>query len=610
MDKYKKGQIKVKYQLIKPVISNYSAIEQVLTNRGIPYNEIHHYLNTTDNDINSPTALGEDLLRSAARLLANIIAQNKRAICIVDSDCDGFTSSAILINYLYELFPSWVKTNLEYYLHSGKQHGLNDCVDYILEEGFDLVLIPDRGSNDVDECARLRQNQTQVIILDHHECDVENPYAIVINSQHTQYPNHDLSGAGVTWQFCRYLDQVLGKDNANNLIDLAALGNLRDMMSLQSIETKHIINQGFKNIVNPFISYMVQEQAFSLKGKVTPMGAAFYIAPYVNAIVRSGNYDEKRLIFQSMLVPKAFERIPSTKRGHAARDTEMVVEQALRVAKQVKNRQTKAQDNSLNTIEQMIEDQNLLQHKVLLFLMEPGLIDKNIAGLIANKIMAKYQRPVCILTKVIETVEGTDENVPFDPPYQRTVYQGSARGCDKTGVTTFKDLCTETGVIEYATGHQGRFGLGIAASNITQFIEKTDELLKDTSDEAIYYVDYIWHGVNVSSAAILEIADLDDLYGKDLDQSLVAIENLKVSAEMVTIYVKKSNTLKITLPNGVSLMKFNATDEECQKLQYNNTGFIELNIVGKCNANEWNGYVTPQIFIEDIEIIDSNKYFF
>jgi hypothetical protein len=30
---------------------------------------------------------------------------------------------------------------------------------------------------------------------------------------------------------------------------------------------------------------------------------------------------------------------------------------------------------------------------------------------------------------------------------------------------------------------------------------------------------------------------------------------------MVTIYKKKDNTLKITLGNGISLMKFKATDE-------------------------------------------------
>lgn len=99
------------------------------------------------------------------------------------------------------------------------------------------------------------------------------------------------------------------------------------------------------------------------------------------------------------------------------------------------------------TIEEMIEDQNLLEHKVLLFLLEPGQVDKNIAGLIANKIMAKYQRPVCILTEV------QDEN--------GISYQGSARGCDKTGINNFKDICAETELCMYTAGHEGAFGLGI-----------------------------------------------------------------------------------------------------------------------------------------------------
>jgi len=33
-------------------------MEQILTNRNIPLNEIDHYLNTADTDINPPEALG------------------------------------------------------------------------------------------------------------------------------------------------------------------------------------------------------------------------------------------------------------------------------------------------------------------------------------------------------------------------------------------------------------------------------------------------------------------------------------------------------------------------------------------------------------------------
>jgi hypothetical protein len=49
--------------------------------------------------------------------------------------------------------------------------------------------------------------------------------------------------------------------------------------------------------------------------------------------------------------------------------------------------------------------------------------------------MAKYQRPTCLLTKVI------DNNT--------VSYQGSARGCDKVGINDFKSICANTGLTMY-----------------------------------------------------------------------------------------------------------------------------------------------------------------
>jgi hypothetical protein len=103
---------------------------------------------------------------------------------------------------------------------------------------------------------------------------------------------------------------------------------------------------------------------------------------------------------------------------------------------------------------------------------------------------------------------------------------------------------------------------------------------------------------------------MEDLWGKDIDEPFICIEHLKVSSDMVTVYQKKDNTLKISLPNGISLMKFKATDEECYKLQNLGFGYYEMNVVGRANRNEWNGYVNAQVFIEEYEIIDSDKYRF
>ena len=600
----------MKYKLIAPTIQGYSAVEQILVNRGILHSDIKKYLNTTDEDINSFKLLGEETLKMGAKMLINCVKNNESCLVVVDSDCDGYTSSALLINYLHDAFPSWTENKIKYFLHSGKQHGLSDCID--LAKNYDLVILPDSSSNDYEYHKQLKD----VIVLDHHEADMISQDACIINNQLSDYPNKELSGVGVTWQFCRYLDSLLNTSYAEEYLDLVALGNMADMMSLKSLETKHLILKGFKeeNLKNPFIYGMAQKNSYSLGERITPMGAAFYIAPFVNAMVRSGTLEEKEILFKSMLKTEAFKEIPSNKRGHKPGEMERLVDQALRTATNVKNRQTRAQDAGLEFLENLIEKNNLLDHKVLLFLLEPGQVDRNIAGLIANKFMAKYQRPCCILTKVTEDNNGE----------VRVSYQGSARGYDKSGYTHFKDLCEAAPGTMYAQGHQGAFGLGIDLGKydpmdegcmevfgepIYQFLQFTDDALSEMSSEPIYSVDYIYKGNEVNPQNIIDIADLEDLWGKDMDEPFVAIEGLKVSKDMVTLMSPdKKPTLKITLPNKTALIKFGSSQEEYEK--FLTDGYVEINVIGRCNKNVWNGWTTAQIFIEDYEITGSAKYIF
>ena len=584
----------MKYKLINPINSNYSTIQTILTNRHIPPQEVEHYLNTTDADINNPELLGADSLLAATQCLISHISKNNNVLVLVDCDCDGFTSAALLINYLYDLVPSWVETNLKWWVHEGKQHGLNDCMDYINSHNFDLILVPDAGSNDYEAHAALKALNKDIIILDHHLADKISTDAIVINNQLSDYPNKDFSGVGIVYQFCRYIDQKMKTNYVNNYLDLVALGNTGDMMSLTSIETKHLIMKGFEpeNIHNPYIYEMWQKNKFKLGEHITSIDAAFYIVPMINAVQRSGELDEKELLFKSMLKYEAFQMIPSNKRGHKQGEMERLVDQAVRMSTNVKNRQTREQDKMMEVLESLMLDLELLNHKVILFTLDSDMsLNKNIAGLIANKIANKYQRPCCVLTKVENT------------------YQGSARGYEATGVTNFKTICEAAGA-EWCQGHENAFGICIAESNLEKFLTETDDALASISAEPIYYVDYIYNGVDVQAENILTIASLNSLWGKDFDEALVAVENLKVSKDMITVYRKTSNTLKISLPNKISLMKFNATDEECFKLENFEEAYLLLNVVGTCTQNEWMGNISPQIFINDYEIIGSGKYLF
>ena len=47
---------------------------------------------------------------------------------------------------------------------------------------------------------------------------------------------------------------------------------------------------------------------------------------------------------------------------------------------------------------------------------------------------------------------------------------------------------------------------------------------------------------------------------------------------------KNKPTLKITLPNKVAMIKFGSSEDEYNKLL--SEGYMEMNIIGRCEANE------------------------
>lgn len=597
----------MKYKLIAPINENYSPLEQILTNRGIEYNNIHHYINTSDDDINSPLLLNEDKLIKGMYELLKVIKNKLKAVIIVDCDVDGYTSAAILINFLYEVFPFWTENYLTWIHHSNKQHGLDDCIEEIIEKKYSLVICPDSGTNNIEEHKKINDYGGKVLILDHHLLEgEESRYAVIINNQIEKYPNKELSGCGITWQFCRYFNSKLSEElriDVDRYLDLVALGLVGDMMSLKSIETKHLINKGFKpeNINNPFIYGMWKKNEFKLGDHITGIGAAFYIVPFVNAITRSGTSEEKEVVFNSMLDMKAYQKINSSKRGEKDKK-ETIIEQAIRICSNVKRRQTKLQNEAMEYFEKLLEekkDQESRDKVILVTLDKENVINKNIAGLIANKVMGNYKKPCCILTRHEEESNEKSND-------KKIFYQGSARGCEKVGILNFKDICERTNVTEWTIGHQNAFGLKILKENLPIFIERTNEMLKDISDESIYYVDYIYINDDIKPNDILEIAKMEYYWGKDIEEPLIAIKSLNLSKEMITLMSPdKSPTLKFSLNNGINLIKFNSSEEEYEKLVRNN--FISLDIIGKCNCNTWNGIDYPQILIDCYEIVNFKK---
>lgn len=581
-------RIFLEYILINKNKIGHSAIEQVLGNRGIT--DIMHYLNTTDADILDP--LGLKNMREGAKMLISHIAADDPVFIQIDSDCDGYTSAAALINYLNYLFPHFAQTKISYRVHGDKAHGL---LLGTIPKDVKLVIAPDSSSEDYEVHKQLKERGVDVLVLDHHEAERESEYACIINNQLCDYKTKSLSGVGIVYKFCSYLDSLLGTEYADEILDLVALGMTADMMSLLDCETKHLIQKGLEKIQNPFFKGMTIKNEYSLGERITPFGVSFYIAPYINAITRSGTIEEKMVLFESMLDFKAYDLIPSTKRGYKGQD-ELRVEQACRTSINVKNRQTKVRDASLEAIQCLIEEENLLDNKVLAIRLRDGQ-KSTLSGLIANQLMSIYQKPVLILSETEHDGE--------------IWWEGSCRGPNLPGLEDCKAFYESSGLVEYCQGHANAFGLGIRNSKYEGFINWCNEQLKDFEFTPKYKVDFIYDAKNVkdNETDFYNLMEYSNLWGQDVQAPLIAIENVMLT--QYNIDLMKGTTLKVELPNdcGVNLIKFKTSAEEYEVLRpESEIGCVRINVVGSCEKNSYTG--RPQLIIKDYEIVDKQSYYF
>lgn len=580
------------YQLIKPIQENYSAIEQVLTNRGIKFEDIAHYLNVTEEDNLSPLLL--DNIEQAAKMLFNQLHKDGFHIHVqVDSDCDGYTSAALLLNYIHAIIPSAIE-HISYSFHNGKMHGINPA---LIPPETTLVIAPDSSSNDYNIHKMLHNKGIEVLVLDHHQAEKISEYACIVNNQLCDYPTKSLSGVGVVYKLCQFIDSLLpaSEQKADQFLDMVAVGLVGDMMDLRDFETHYLVQTGLSQLQNPFIKGMAEKNHYQLGDNPTPIGVAFYIVPLINSITRVGTLEEKTLLFESMLNWKAFDLVPSTKRGCTGQQ-ETRLDQSLRTCTNVKNRQTRNQDAAVEQVKSIIKENNLLDHKILLVKLEHPSFDRGITGLIANKLMAEYQRPVALLVEVDE--DG------------KKAWSGSARGYEKSKLNDFRGFCRDSGLIYLAEGHPNAFGFGILDENFDAFVEYADTTLKDIEFSPSYKVDFIHSANDIRPKEILELGNMKNLWGQNVDEPLIAVEHLSITKDMITLMSRDRNpTLKIQLSNGVTCIKFKSSEEELESL-FSENGCVTINLVGKAEVNKYFNSVTPQLIIQNYEIINRQEYFF
>ena len=584
--------------------NNYStnpdkALKEILKDRGVT--DIEHFMNPSEECELNPFNLTN--IDAAADMLLMHLRRNSKILFIVDADCDGFTSSSILWLYIKHTFP---EVELEFTVHEHKQHGLDDKVDWITDEArWDLIIVPDAGSYDVKEHRALGELGMDVLVLDHHEQlydDQGNPVisdlptAVVVNNQLSpNYSNKSLCGAGVVYKFCEVLDSKLGISLAHNYIDLAALGEIADVMDRTNVETNYIMIEGLKNIHNEGFRTLIESQAYSLKDKaispyvgLTPIDVAFYIAPLINAITRVGTIKEKEAMFYCFIEPN--KALQSTKRGARVGDIEYAAEQTARVGKNAKSRQDRIKEQALGVIDFKIQKDGLDDNNIIIVELDTSdNIPQELTGLIAMNVVSKYHKPVMI---------GRRNN--------KNEIQGSIRSDGNfAGLPSFKKFLEDSGLVTYTAGHDNAAGWGLNGDKLDALLNYANKKLKAEDFENCYLVDYILDGSDYNDELLTAIAEHPEYFGNHIEEPMFVIKNIPLMN--VQVMGASKDSIKISY-NGIDYVKFKDTDF-IEEVMNNRTK--KLTIYGRANLNEWMGKTSVQCLVSDYELCeDDSKYDF
>lgn len=521
-------------------------INEILQNRNI--DDIFDFLNPTDDFLVDDKEFC--YIEKAAKIICNALESHKQFGVLFDVDQDGISSGAIATR--------WLKHNgatVTTYINEGKAHGLSTFDMSRLDNNkVDVLWIVDSIETSTEYYQNILSKGIQIVITDHHLVtdDVQKLVGsndnIALVSSALNYSNPELSGAGVTWKMCRYLDWIFLDDFSDDLIDLAATGIVADMCSVgaDAMENRFICAEGFSNVQNTAIKKINGRYDFDAKS------VSFGIAPLTNAAMRTNNNQTAMDLFLS----------------DDANESRLLIKQL----KKCKENQNTEVLYLMPSLEQEAEKQ--LDQKCMFFLVNT---ESDISGLLANRLLEEYKRPVFVLKTRLNIDEKTGE-------VKNIEYAGS---CRAVGVENFKHFVEQTG-LGWSGGHPNAFGFGVDQIDYEYFKELILEQLQDIEFEEELTIDAEIEIGQVNSDLIYRINRLDEISGKGFPSINVMIPNL---TDYQIQFMSNRKHLKLVTPDMIFIKwNYNGDASEFDG---------PLDVVGSLDNSNFGGSFCKQMILTD-----------
>ncbi len=548
----------------KEIINNFPELHpvvvQLLHKRGLnTQEEIDEFLNPDySEDIHDPY-LFSDMEKATDRIYQSI--KKKELITIFgDYDADGVSSAIILREVLLSL-----GAQVEVYLpHREKDgYGLSKkAVEEFKKNNTKVIITVDCGISSLQEIKEAQENKIDVIITDHHSIPEELPIAhsIIHPKVDKQYPFKGLAGGGVAFKLAQGLlhsknNKKVKKEQEKWLLDMVAIATVADMMPLLG-ENRTLLKYGLIVLQKTRrIGLQNLIKVCNLK-EINTRSIGFSIAPRINA---AGRMDHANLAYYLL---KEENR-----------------EKAYQLALELNNSNTERQKITETMFRQALALKLNLDDKLLIFYNKEW--SAGLTGLVASKLLRKYNRPCLVITENKETKD----------------LVGSGRSIKEFNVTEVLGEVEDT-LLRFG-GHPQACGFSLKEENLEEFKERiikiTNHKLKDINPQSeldieleINFTDINWK--------LVELVNKFKPFGKDNEEPLL------LSKDIIITNLKKAGQNEKHLK--LELMKDNK--------KINCIGFSlafkelkigdQVNIVYNLSINEWNGNRQIQLVIKDIKI--------
>lgn len=515
----------------------------------------------------------EPIFKKGVELLLKHIKKGSKIALPVDADLDGYTSASVFVKAMKEL-----NVNIDALIDEGKTHGLTDNIMNDIIGNYDLVIIPDAGSNDIKQHQTLLDNEIDFIVLDHHEVKDEvvgklntSENGIVINNQLLDI-NKNYTGVGMVYIFLKYVNFL---ENLNlyidKYLDLVALGAIGDVSNVADKEIRYYVTKGLNNIINPFIKATMERKGLK---EMTGRDASFSIISMVNAVTRVGTIEEKYDLFNAIVSDSTETTTVEVRKKNKSTGkfdkipTEMTVHDIIvKKCESIKTKQDKIVKEAMKKVE-YIHDNNVII----------GLLDEDvpssITGLIAMKINSKDKKTALIGKDYGEYIAG------------------SARSD-----IDFKDILNSSGLFEYAQGHQQAFGFKFNKSKINNINDLFDNL---ESKDREYLVDKIY--IKPIEYDIYTVEMDKHVFGGGVEYPTMGYKNIEFNMKCINI----RGSVTTFFDNGVSFVLFNSPNDIKDVIESHlENNKITMDIIGSPRINKFGNKEIPQIVIDHYEFIDN-----